>query len=118
MKAHGMLPSMSRPANPYDNAFCETFMKTLKHEEVRCRAYQDLDELAANLKEFIDNYYNRLRLHSALGYLTPEEFEAAALQAGSPPVLDAVSMTYFIATQKEKETGTKSTDPTVSSGNH
>jgi len=74
---HGILPSMSRPANPYDNAFCESFIKTLKREQIYAHQYQSIDELSAHLEQFIDHYYNRLRLHSALGYKTPEEFEAA-----------------------------------------
>jgi putative transposase len=79
--AHGMLPSMSRPANPYDNAACESFMKTLKQEEIYCHRYRDLAELSQHLEEFIDQYYNRQRLHSALGYRSPEEFEKDALAA-------------------------------------
>ena len=74
---HGILPSMSRPGNPYDNAFCESFIKTLKREQIDVHKYQYLDQLNAHLEEFIEHYYNRLRLHSALGYKTPEEFEAA-----------------------------------------
>jgi hypothetical protein len=74
---HGILPSMSRPANPYDNAFCESFIKTLKREQIWASKYHYIDQLNAHLEEFIDQYYNRLRLHSALGYKTPEEFEAA-----------------------------------------
>ena len=74
---HGILPSMSRPGNPYDNAFCESFIRTLKREQIYAHKYQYIDELNAHLEEFIDRYYNRLRLHSALGYKTPEEFEAA-----------------------------------------
>ncbi len=70
-----MIPSMSRPANPYDNAACESFMKTLKQEEIYCNQYADYNELSAHLEEFLDTYYNRQRLHSALGYQTPEEFE-------------------------------------------
>ena len=73
---HGILPSMSRPGNPYDNAFCESFIKTLKREQIYASKYQYIDDLNAHLEEFIDHYYNRLRLHSALGYKTPEEFEA------------------------------------------
>ena len=68
---------MSRPGNPYDNAFCESFIKTLKREQIYAHKYQYIDELSAHLEEFIEQYYNRLRLHSALGYKTPEEFEAA-----------------------------------------
>jgi putative transposase len=75
---HGILPSMSRPANPYDNAFCESFIKTLKREQVDAQTYRNIDDLRARLEEFIDHYYNRLRLHSALDYTTPEEFEAAS----------------------------------------
>ena len=77
LRTRGILPSMSRPANPYDNAFCESFIKTLKREQIYAIKYQYIDELNAHLEEFIDHYYNRLRLHSALGYKTPEEFEAA-----------------------------------------
>jgi hypothetical protein len=75
---HQMVPSMSRPANPYDNASCESFMKTLKREEIYANEYRDIDELRSNIEEFIDRYYNRQRLHSALGYRPPEEFEQAA----------------------------------------
>ena len=72
---HQMIPSMSRPANPYDNASCESFMKTLKREEIYANEYRDLDHLFANIEAFIEQYYNRCRLHSALGYRPPEEFE-------------------------------------------
>lgn len=75
LQAHKMEPSMSRPANPYDNAACESFMKTLKREEIYCNQYRDLEDLSAHIEEFIDGYYNGQRLHSALGYRTPEEFE-------------------------------------------
>jgi putative transposase len=74
---HGMTPSMSRPGNPFDNAQCESFIKTLKQEEIYCRQYADLEDLRLHLREFIEDYYNRQRLHSALGYRTPAEFEAA-----------------------------------------
>jgi transposase InsO family protein len=75
LEKHHMVPSMSRPANPYDNASCESFMKTLKREEIYANKYDDLENLRANIEEFIEQYYNRLRLHSALGYRSPEEFE-------------------------------------------
>jgi putative transposase len=78
LRKHSMIPSMSRPANPYDNASCESFMKTLKREEINANQYQDIDHLRENVAEFIDNYYNRTRLHSALGYKPPEEFEQEA----------------------------------------
>jgi len=66
---------MSRPANPYDNASCESFMKTLKREEIYANRYENLEHLRTNIEEFIEQYYNRQRLHSALGYRSPEEFE-------------------------------------------
>jgi putative transposase len=75
LQQHQLLPSMSRPANPYDNASCESFIKTLKQEEIYGNQYRDLEHLRANIAEFINQYYNRCRLHSALGYKTPEEFE-------------------------------------------
>jgi putative transposase len=70
-----MIPSMSRPANPYDNASCESFIKTLKREEIYVNGYENLERLRANIETFIEQYYNQQRLHSALGYRTPEEFE-------------------------------------------
>ena len=81
LKKHGMVPSMSRPANPYDNASCESFIKTLKREEIYANDYENLEHLQSNIEEFIERYYNQKRLHSALGYRSPEEFEAAS-QAG------------------------------------
>ena len=78
LRHHRILPSMSRPANPYDNAACESFIKTLKREQIDAQTYRDIEDLRAHLEEFIDQYYNRLRLHSALNYTTPEEFEAAS----------------------------------------
>jgi putative transposase len=95
LKANGMVPSMSRPANPYDNAVCESFMKTLKQEEIYCQQYRDYEELSAHLEEFIDKYYNRQRLHSALGYRTPEEFEQAARAEGSEPRERAAATVSF-----------------------
>ena len=76
LHAYGMQPSMSRPGCPYDNAMCESFMKTLKQEETYANEYRDLEDLKSHLEAFIDGYYNRLRLHSALDYCSPERFEA------------------------------------------
>ena len=84
LEMHGILPSMSRPGNPYDNAFCESFIKTLKREQISAHKYRYIDELNAHLEEFLEQYYNRLRIHSALGYKTPEEFEAASLPQTNP----------------------------------
>jgi putative transposase len=75
LEKYHMIPSMSRPANPYDNASCESFIKTLKREEIYAHKYENLEHLRTNIEEFIDQYYNRQRLHSALGYRSPEEFE-------------------------------------------
>jgi transposase InsO family protein len=75
LAAQQMIPSMSRPANPYDNASCESFIKTLKREEIYANHYLDLAHLRSNIETFIEQYYNRCRLHSALGYQSPDEFE-------------------------------------------
>lgn len=75
LKQHQITISMSRKGNPYDNAACESFMKTLKYEEVYRQEYRDLAEALASVGEFIDRTYNQKRLHSALGYRPPEEFE-------------------------------------------
>jgi putative transposase len=75
LQEHGIVGSMSRPACPWDNARCESFLKTLKQEEIYCREYSTLNELRRHLEEFIEHYYNRQRLHSALNYSSPVEFE-------------------------------------------
>jgi putative transposase len=94
MEKHGMVPSMSRPANPYDNASCESFIKTLKREEIYANRYNNLEHLRANIAEFIDQYYNRQRLHSALGYLPPEEFEQQAESSAQAEIRSA-RMQFF-----------------------
>jgi transposase InsO family protein len=66
---------MSRKSNPYDNAACESFMKTLKYEEVYRNEYRDFQEALAQIGEFLERVYNEKRLHSALGYMPPAEFE-------------------------------------------
>jgi transposase InsO family protein len=105
LKTNQMVPSMSRPANPYDNAACESFMKTLKQEEIYCNQYRDFQELSEHLEEFLDHYYNRLRLHSALGYRTPEQFEQdAAGAATSSRVQQAATVKYFAPPNQEAPT--------------
>jgi len=76
LKANQIDISMSRKGNPWDNAACESFMKTLKYEEVLRNEYRDLAEARASIREFLEKVYNQKRLHSALGYLPPVEFEA------------------------------------------
>jgi putative transposase len=92
LRKHGLIPSMSRPANPYDNASCESFVKTLKREEIYANEYRDLEHLRENIAAFIDHYYNRVRLHSALGYKPPEEFEQAATTAATS---QGATMSFF-----------------------
>lgn len=76
LKAHQIGISMSRKGNPWDNAACESFLKTLKYEEVHRNEYRDLGEARASIAQFLERVYNQKRLHSALGYMPPAEFEA------------------------------------------
>jgi transposase InsO family protein len=75
LKRWGIAISMSRKGNPYDNAACESFIKTLKYEEVHRQEYRDLAEARASIHHFLERVYNQKRLHSALGYRPPVEFE-------------------------------------------
>jgi transposase InsO family protein len=75
LQENGIEISMSRKGNPWDNAACESFMKTLKYEEVLRNEYRDLAEARSSIREFLEKVYNQKRLHSALGYLPPAEFE-------------------------------------------
>lgn len=75
LEEHGLTGSMSRRGNPYDNAKAESFMKTLKYEEIYVKDYETFDDVVQQLPCFIDKIYNQERLHSALGYLPPEEYE-------------------------------------------
>ena len=75
LKEHGVRISMSRKGNPYDNAKCESFMKTLKYEEVYRQEYRDLADARSSIEKFLEQIYNAKRLHSALGYRSPAQFE-------------------------------------------
>jgi putative transposase len=80
LKQHKATISMSRKGNPYDNAACESFMKTLKCEEVYRNEYRDFHEAHSSIGEFLERVYNQKRLHSALGYIPPVEFENGVAQ--------------------------------------
>jgi putative transposase len=91
LKQHRIAISMSRKGNPYDNAFCESFMKTLKYEEVYRQEYRDLRQARASIEWFVEKIYNGKRLHSALNYRPPAEFERSL--PISPPVAAAKQAT-------------------------
>ena len=95
LKAYGFEISMARKGNPYDNAVAESFMKTLKVEEVYLGEYRTLDDVQGRLSYFIEQVYNRKRLHSALGYRPPEEFESlwSAAQNHQPPCRRTLTQT-------------------------
>jgi putative transposase len=94
LEQHGILLSMSRAGNPYDNATCESWIKTLKVEEIYANQYRDLEHLRSQLVEFIERYYNHSRLHSALGYRSPEEFERQLKTAPDSTVSAAATVSF------------------------
>jgi putative transposase len=104
LEQHHMVPSMSRPANPYDNASCESFIKTLKREEIYANQYNDLEDLRANIEEFVGQYYNRQRLHSALGYRSPQEFEQQSKNLGADS--RSATMEFFENDENKREVST------------
>ena len=81
-REHGLLPSMSRRGNCYDNAVAESFFSSLKKERIGKKIYKTRDEARAVLFDYIEVFYNRLRRHSHLGGISPEAFERAAINAG------------------------------------
>lgn len=84
LKSHGILISMSRAGNPYDNAKAESFIATLKREEVSLSEYENILDARSQIGYFIEDVYNEKRLHSALGYLSPTEFEKRQSRVGCP----------------------------------
>ena len=79
LKNHGFLVSMARAGNPYENARIESFFKTLKYEEVYLCEYQTFEDVVARLPYFIEEVYNQKRLHSSIGYHSPNDFEELVL---------------------------------------
>src|SRR5260370_29404417 len=92
LRKYSMVASVSRPASPGDNANCESFFRTLKREEIRAREYANVEDLRINISRFIDNYYNRKRLHSALGYRSPAEFENVTATAGTAGISSVMQL--------------------------
>jgi transposase InsO family protein len=90
LRQNGLQISLSARGNPYDNAFMESFYKTLKYEEVHLWNYETYDDVIQRLPFFLDQVYNRKRLHSSIGYVPPTEFEAAVLnmKPADRPVLN------------------------------
>jgi transposase InsO family protein len=96
----GIQPSMSRAGCPWDNAMAESFMRTLKREEVNGQSYRDRAEVEASIGMFIETVYNRQRLHSALAYLSPEDFEAGRSPGHGTAPVSAPAETTRTATHK------------------
>jgi len=92
LRKYSIIASVSRPANPGDNANCESFFRTLKREEIRAKEYGSAEELRIKISRFIDSYYNRKRLHSALGYRSPAEFEKAAISVGAAGISSVIEL--------------------------
>lgn len=112
LEAHGITASMSRVGNPYDNAKAERFMRTLKSEEIDGTLYRDHRDAASHIGVFIDQVYNRQRLHSALGYRTPVAFEAehytwtrAAASLGFPGMRKSTVMADAQLTPSDSDAG-------------
>jgi putative transposase len=92
LRKYSIVASVSRPASPGDNANCESFFRTLKREEIRATEYANVEDLRIKISRFIDNYYNRKRLHSALGYRLPAEFEKVAISAGTAGISGVIEL--------------------------
>ena len=92
LRRYSIVASVSRPASPGDNANCESFFRTLKREEIRATEYANVEDLRIKISRFIDSYYNRKRLHSALGYRSPAEFEKVSVSAGTAGISSIIEL--------------------------
>jgi putative transposase len=90
LRKYSIVASVSRPGNPGDN--CESFFRTLKREEIRATQYANVEDLRTKISRFIDYYYNRKRLHSALGYRSPAEFEKVAISVGTAGISSVIEL--------------------------
>jgi len=99
LKGHGFQVSMARRGNPYDNAMIESFFKTLKQEEVYLYEYESMGDVLARLPHFLEEVYNHRRLHSALGYVPPDEFEELILNQENDELPDRIFLTLPVQSQ-------------------
>jgi putative transposase len=94
LESRGAVLSMSRPGRPWENGKCESFIKTLKQEEIDARPFRSLEELNDHVTEFIEQIYNQVRLHSALAYRSPVDFENQNVRDASAPVWMPATLSF------------------------
>jgi transposase InsO family protein len=103
LESIGAVISMSRPGRPWENGRCESFVKTLKQEEIDARPYTTMEDLEQHIAEFIERVYNKVRLHSALDYLSPEQFEVR--QEQQPGVMSSSWLPACLSLRRHEEIG-------------